>query len=77
MSVRLCTKSFKLGFSSVCTENFQIYKLYLGKAEDSAAGSCAALEWLLQGAGVTLRRYPTSKGKGEAPKDVRKGQNHI
>ena len=31
---RLCSKSFKLGISSVCTENAQIYKLDLGKAEE-------------------------------------------
>ena len=31
---RLYSKSFKLGFSSVWTENFQIYKLALGKAEE-------------------------------------------
>ena len=31
---RLCSKSFKLGISSVCTENVQIYKLDLGKAEE-------------------------------------------
>ena len=31
---RLCSKSFKLGFSSVWTENFQMYKLDLKKAEE-------------------------------------------
>ena len=30
---RLYSKSFKLGFSSMWTENFQMYKLGLGKAE--------------------------------------------
>ena len=34
MLVRLCSKSFKLGFSSTWTENFQIYKLGLEKAEE-------------------------------------------
>ena len=33
MPVRLCSKSFKLGFSSKWTENFQMYKLDLEKAE--------------------------------------------
>ena len=32
--VRLCSKSFKLGFSSTWTENFQMYKLDLEKAEE-------------------------------------------
>ena len=32
--VRLCSKSFKLGFSSMWTENFQIFKLDLPKAEE-------------------------------------------
>ena len=34
MLVRLCSKSFKLGFSSMSTENFQMYKLGLEKAEE-------------------------------------------
>ena len=33
MLARLCSKSFKLGFSSMWTENFQMYKLVLAKAE--------------------------------------------
>ena len=33
MLVRWCSKSFKLGFSSMWTENFQMYKLDLEKAE--------------------------------------------
>ena len=32
MLVRLCSKSFKLNFSSTWTENFQMYKLGLEKA---------------------------------------------
>ena len=31
---RLCSKSFKLGFNSMWTENFQMYKLGLEKAEE-------------------------------------------
>ena len=34
MLVRLCSKSFKLGFSSTWTENFHMYKLGLEKAEE-------------------------------------------
>ena len=33
--VRLCSKSFKLGFSSMWTKDFQMYKLDLEKAEES------------------------------------------
>ena len=33
MLVRLCSKSFKLGFNSMWTEKFQMYKLDLEKAE--------------------------------------------
>ena len=32
--VRLCPKSFKLGFSSMWTKNFKMYKLGLEKAEE-------------------------------------------
>ena len=35
MWARLTSKSFKLGFCSVWTKNFQMYKLDLGKAEES------------------------------------------
>ena len=34
MLVRLCSKSFKLGFSSMSTENFQMYEMDLEKAEE-------------------------------------------
>ena len=34
MLARLCSKSFKLGFNSMWTENFQLYKLGLEKAEE-------------------------------------------
>ena len=33
MLVKLCSKSFKLSFSSMCTEKFQMYKLDLEKTE--------------------------------------------
>ena len=35
MLARLCSKSFKLGFSSTWTENFQMYKMDLEKAKES------------------------------------------
>ena len=31
----------------------------------------------VHGAGATVRRYPMSKGKGEAPEGPQEGQNHI
>ena len=34
MLVRLCSKSFKLGFRTMWTENFQMYRLGLEKAEE-------------------------------------------
>ena len=34
MPARLCSKSFKLGFISRWTANFQMYKMGLEKAED-------------------------------------------
>ena len=34
MLVRLCSKSFKLGFNSIRTKNFQMFKLDLEKAEE-------------------------------------------
>ena len=34
MLIRLCSKFFKLGFSSMWTENFQMYKVGLQKAEE-------------------------------------------
>ena len=36
-------------------------------AAQRLSGGYVVLEWWLHGAGVTLRRYPRSKGKGEAP----------
>ena len=38
MLARLCSKSFKLGFSRTDTEKFQMYKLNLEKAEDGEGG---------------------------------------
>ena len=34
MLAKLCSKSFKLGFSSTRTENFQVYKLSFEEAEE-------------------------------------------
>ena len=34
MLARSCLKSFKLGFSSISTESFQVFKLDLEKAEE-------------------------------------------
>ena len=35
MTVRLFSKSFKLGFSSMCTKSFQMYKSGLENAEET------------------------------------------
>ena len=35
--MRLCSKSFKLGFSSIWTENFQMYKLGFEEVEEPAS----------------------------------------
>ena len=34
MLARKCSKSFTLGFNSMCTQNFQMYKLDLEKTEE-------------------------------------------
>ena len=39
----------------------------LSDCEEISHVCCLALEWQLCGTGVTLRRYPMSKGEGEAP----------
>ena len=38
-------KSFKLGFSSMCTKNFQMYKLDLEEAEEPEV-KLPAYDWL-------------------------------
>ena len=45
MLVRLCSKFFKLGFSSMWTENFQIYKLDLEKAEEPEIKLPTSVGW--------------------------------
>ena len=46
----------------------------MSKGREAPAGR-QALEWWLHGAGATLRRYPTSKDKGEKPQqDGRRGE---
>ena len=35
MLARLCSKSFKLGFNSMWTKNFQMFKLDLEKGEEA------------------------------------------
>ena len=47
MLVRLCSKSFKLGFSSTWTENFQMYKLYLEKARGTR-DQIANIHWIIE-----------------------------
>ena len=41
----LCSKSFKLGFNSTWTKNFQMFKLDLEKAEEP---SSANIQWIIE-----------------------------
>ena len=45
MLVRLCSKFFKLGFSSTWTENFQMYKLRKGRG---TRGQISNLHWIME-----------------------------
>ena len=47
MLAKLCSKSFKLGFSSTWTKNFQMYKLYLGKARGTR-DQIANIHWIIE-----------------------------
>ena len=47
MLIRLCSKSFKLGFSSTWAKNFQMYKLYLGKARGTR-DQIANIHWIIE-----------------------------
>ena len=44
---RLCSKSFKLSFSSMWTENSQMFKLYLEKAEETR-DQIANICWIIK-----------------------------
>ena len=44
MLIMLCSKSFKLGFSSMWTENFQMFKVDLEKAEKLGINVCWIIE---------------------------------
>ena len=56
MPARLCSKSFKLGFSSTWTKNFQMYMLDLEKAEEPEIKLAACIG--------------SSKNKGIPPKNI-------
>ena len=45
MLVRLCSKSFKLGFNSMWTKNFQMFKLDLEKAEEPEIKLPTSVGW--------------------------------
>ena len=45
MLVRLHSKSFKLGFSSMCSKNFQLYKLGLEKVEEPGNKLSTSAGW--------------------------------
>ena len=44
MLAKSCSKSFKLGLNSIWTENFQMYKLNLEKAEEQIAN----IHWIIE-----------------------------
>ena len=46
MLVRLCSKSFKAGFSNTWTKNFQKYNLGLEKAEEPEINQIANIHWI-------------------------------
>ena len=48
MLARLCWKSFKLGFSSIWTENFQIYMLGFKEAERRTRDQMANICWIME-----------------------------
>ena len=43
-----CSESFKIGFSSTWTKNFQIYKLDLEKAEEPDYQPITNICWVLE-----------------------------
>ena len=47
MLARLCSRSFKLGFSSTWIENFQMYKLDLEKAEEPKI-KISNIHWIIE-----------------------------
>ena len=49
MPARLCSKSFKLGFSNMWIENFQMYTLDLEKGEPEIKSSISTGSWRKQG----------------------------
>ena len=56
--IRLCSKSFKLAFSSIWTEKFEMYRLDLEKAEEPEIKSSAFIgSWRKQG---NTRKISTS-----------------
>ena len=54
MLARLCSKSFMLGFSSTWTENFQMYKMDLEKADEPEIKLPTSVCWIIEKA----REFP-------------------
>ena len=46
MLARLCSKSFKLGFSSTCTENFQMYSWF--RKSRGTSDQIANIHWIME-----------------------------
>ena len=53
--VRLCSKFFKLGFSSMWIKNFQMYKL--GFEETEETDKTANIHWIKEKAGSSRKTY--------------------
>ena len=51
MLENLCSKPIKLCFSSMCTTNFQMYKLDLEKAKEPERDQIANSCWIMEKAG--------------------------
>ena len=59
MLARKCSKSFKLGFSSSSSKNFQMYKLDLEKAEEPDILECE-VKWALES--ITIHKASGGDG---------------
>ena len=66
MLARLCSKSFKLGFSSTWTENFQMYKMDLEKAKESESNCQHPLDHR-KSKGIPKKKKQTNKKKQSTP----------
>ena len=58
MLASICSKSFKLGFSSMCSESFKMYKLCFKKAEEPEIKLPAFFgSWRKQGSSINISTF--------------------